>query len=82
MLPAKNKIHKVKHHAAVPYREISALMERLRARTSRSARALEFTILCASRVTEVVLAQGREFDLANARWCVPGERMKAAGCIL
>ena len=77
LLPAKNKIHKVKHHAAVPYREVPALMKRLRARTSRSARALEFTVLCASRANEVVLAQGHEFDLANARWCIPGERMKA-----
>jgi integrase len=76
LLPAKAKIHKVKHHAAVPYREIPALMEGLRARTSRSARALEFTILCASRANEVVLARGSEFDLASARWCVPGDRMK------
>jgi integrase len=77
LLPAKTKIHKVKHHAAVPYREIPVLMEKLRARTSISARALEFTILCASRVNEVVLARGCEFDLANARWSIPGERMKA-----
>jgi integrase len=76
LLPAKTKIHKVKHHSAVPYREIPALMEGLRARTSRSARALEFTILCASRANEVVLARGSEFDLANARWRIPAERMK------
>jgi integrase len=78
LLPAKAKIHKVKHHAAVPYREIPVLMGRLRARTSVSARALEFTILCASRANEVVLARGREFDLANARWCIPAERMKGS----
>jgi integrase len=76
LLPAKSKVHKVEHHAAVPYRDIPALMEQLRARTSVSARALEFTILCASRVNEAVLARGREFDLANARWSIPGERMK------
>jgi integrase len=77
LLPAKTKIHKVVHHAAVPYHEIPALMEKLRARASMSARVLEFTILCASRVTEVVLARGSEFDLANARWRIPGERMTA-----
>ncbi len=77
LLPAKTKIHKVEHHPAVPYRELPALMAALRARTSISARTLEFTILCASRVNEVVLARGREFDLANARWSIPGERMKA-----
>jgi integrase len=77
LLPAKTRIHRVEHHAAVPYREIPALMEKLRARTSVSAKTLEVTILCASRVNEVVLARGREFDLANARWSIPGERMKA-----
>jgi integrase len=77
LLPAKTKIHKVEHHAAVPHGEIPGLMEKLRARTSVSARALEFTILCASRANEVVLARGCEFDVANARWNIPGERMKA-----
>jgi integrase len=76
LLPAKAKIHKVKHHAAVHYREIPRLMEKLRARTSVSARALEFTVLCASRVNEVILARGCEFDLANALWIIPGPRMK------
>jgi integrase len=77
LLPAKSKIHKVEHHAAVPWREIPALMAGLRARSSISARTLEFTILCASRVNEIVLARGREFDLANARWVAPAEHMKA-----
>jgi integrase len=77
LLPAKTKIHKVEHHPAVPYRKLPALMVDLRARTSISARTLEFTILCASRVSEVVLARGCEFDLTNARWSIPGSRMKA-----
>jgi integrase len=77
LLPAKAKIHQVKHHAAVPWREVPALMAALRERTSLSARVLEFTVLCASRANEVVLACGPEFDLANARWNIPGSRMKA-----
>jgi integrase len=76
LLPAKSKVHKVEHHPAVPYRKLPTLMADLRARTSISARTLEFAILCASRVNEVVLASGREFDLANARWNIPGEHMK------
>jgi integrase len=76
LLPAKSRIHKVEHHAAVPYREIPALMHKLRGRTSMSARALEFTILCASRVNELVLARGCEFDLTSARWSIPDVRMK------
>jgi integrase len=76
LLPAKSKVRAVKHHAAVPYREMPVLMGKLRARTSMSARALEFVILCASRVNEAVLARGCEFDLAASRWSIPGERMK------
>jgi hypothetical protein len=76
LLPAKSKIHKVTHHAAVPHREIPALMAQLRARTSVSARALEFTILCASRANETTSARGCEFDLARARWTISGDRMK------
>jgi integrase len=77
LLPAKSKVHKVNHHKAVPWREMPSLMAKLRARTSVSARVLEFTILCASRVNEVVLACGSEFDLANSRWNIPGNRMKS-----
>src|SRR5262249_2218105 len=76
LLPAKSRIHKPKHHPAEPYREIPLLMGKLRARTSVGARTLEFAILCASRVNEVCFARGRELDLANARWKIPGERMK------
>jgi integrase len=76
LLPAKTKIHKVEHHPAVPHPEMPRLMGELRARTSISAKTLEFTILTTSRVNQVVLAYGREFDLANARWKVPAEHMK------
>jgi hypothetical protein len=76
LLPAKKKVRAVKHHAAVPYHEIPTLMEKLRARVSVSAKALEFTILCASRPGEVVHARGSEFDLANGKRKIPDARMK------
>src|SRR5262249_12163479 len=76
LLPAKAKIHKAEHHAAVDHREIPRLMGKLRARASISARGLEFTILNASRISEVTEATGREFDLNAARWKIPGDRMK------
>jgi hypothetical protein len=38
-------VHKVKHHAALPYRDIGAFMVRLREETSIAARALALLIL-------------------------------------
>jgi integrase len=38
--------------------------------------ALEFTILCASRVGEVLGATWSEIDMSAKTWSVPGERMK------
>ena len=40
-------------------------------------RALEFTILTAARISEVVNAAWDEFDLKGKTWTVPGARMKA-----
>jgi integrase len=77
LLPAKKKVREIKHHAAPPHREMPVLMGRLRARTSISARGLEFTCLNVSRINEVVQARWSEFDLANARWNIPGSRMKS-----
>jgi integrase len=76
LLPATGKIHKIVHRPAVPYPELPALMAALRERTSRSARTLEFAILCASRPNEALGAVGSEFDLAHGRWKIPAERMK------
>lgn len=77
LLPARNKVQKVEHHAALPYAEIGAFMVDLRKRDGISARALEFSVLCASRSGEVRNATWAEFDLVGKVWTVPGERMKA-----
>jgi integrase len=77
LLPARSKIRKVKHHAAMPYSEIPVLMAELRSNESISARALEFTILTAVRSSELLNARWPEFDLTNRMWVVPAERMKA-----
>jgi integrase len=73
-LPAKPK---QKHHAALPYAELPAFMVDLRQRDSVSARALELTILCATRTSETIGARWDEIDLANAVWTIPAGRMKA-----
>ena len=41
------------------------------------ARALEFIILTASRTSEVIKAEWREFNLVERVWVVPAEHMKA-----
>ena len=76
-LPARSKVQKVEHHAALPYAELGAFMVELRKREGLSARALEFAILCASRSGEVRGATWAEIDLPGRIWTVPAERMKA-----
>ncbi|HET9395840.1 MAG TPA: site-specific integrase, partial [Nitrospiraceae bacterium] len=56
--------------------ELPAFMAKLRGRDSVTARALEFTILCAARTSEVLGCRFDEIDLQQCIWTVPGERMK------
>lgn len=76
-LPARSKVRTVKHHAALPWREISTFMAQLRQREGLSARALEFAILTAARSGEVRKATWSEIDFEQELWIVPAERMKA-----
>lgn len=56
LLPARGKVRKVEHHAALPYAELPAFMSELRQQDGVSARALEFAILTAARTGEVLPA--------------------------
>ncbi|WP_404379932.1 tyrosine-type recombinase/integrase [Caenispirillum salinarum] len=76
-LPARARVAKVEHHAALPYAEVAAFLADLRGRDALAARALEFVILTASRTGEALGATWAEVDLAAAVWTVPGDRMKA-----
>lgn len=76
LLPARSKVRRVEHHPALPYRELPAFMAKLRDRDSVTARALEFTILCAARTSEVLGCHLDEIDLKHCIWTVPGARMK------
>ncbi|WP_423681863.1 MULTISPECIES: tyrosine-type recombinase/integrase [unclassified Undibacterium] len=75
-LPARSKIQKVKHHAALPYTKLCELMPELSKRKGYSARALEFSILTAARSGEVRGATWDELDFSSRIWTVPAERMK------
>jgi integrase len=76
-LPKRSDVAKVAHHAALPYADVPAFMTALRGRDGVAAQALQFLILTAARTGEVLNARWSEFDLANAVWTVPPERMKA-----
>lgn len=77
LLPARRKVQKVKHHPALPYAEIGDFIAKLRKVEGVSARALEFTILTATRTGETVGAKWDEIDLGGKAWTIPAERMKA-----
>lgn len=76
-LPSPKKLQKIEHHPAVPYQLIGDFMSKLRAKSSISAKALEFLILTAVRSGSVRQAEWSEIDLANALWVIPAEHTKA-----
>jgi integrase len=78
-------VHKDKHHAYVPHKDIGRFMAKLRAWEDQSFRRtghttvaflLEFVILTAVRVSEARLATWKEFDLEQMIWNVPPEKLK------
>lgn len=77
VFPSRFKVRKVRHHPALPFREMEPFIRALRLIRSRGARALEFTILTAARSSEAAQAQWSEFDFEGAIWLVPASRMKA-----
>jgi integrase len=77
LLPARSKVRKVKHHAALPHAELPSFLAALREQQGIAARALEFTILTAARKGEVIGMQWSEIDLAEKVWTVPAQRMKS-----
>lgn len=76
LLPARAKVQRVEHHAALPWREIGGFVGRLRQNSGIMARCLEFLILTACRSGEVLGARWSEIDLAHAVWTIPAERIK------
>jgi integrase len=77
LLPARSKVRKVKHHAALPYEEMGKFMKELREQEGISARGLEFLILTAARTGEAIRATWDEIDFDKAVWVIPADRMKA-----
>jgi integrase len=77
LLPSPNKIARVTHLRALPWKEIGVFMAELRSLDGITARALEFTILTSARTGETIGARWAEVDTSAAVWTVPASRMKA-----
>jgi integrase len=67
---------KVQHHDAMPWRDVPAFYAELNGRSATAAKALQFTILTASRTSEVLDMTWPEFDFEARLWTVPAARMK------
>jgi integrase len=74
LLPPRSKVRRVEHYSAMPYDQLPGLMVELRAQEGIVARALEFTILTAARVSEALGARWSE--ISGDVWTIPAERMK------
>lgn len=74
ILQKPSKVTPVKHHKALPYKEIPAFIKELREFTSPSSLALEFLILNANRTGEVRFALRQE--VVEDLWTIPANRMK------
>lgn len=76
LLPARSKLSRG-HHAAVGYKDLPAVIAKLRASPAVSARAVEFLALTAARSNEARSMTWDEVDFQERLWTVPAERMKA-----
>jgi integrase len=77
LLPKPSRVQRVAHHPALAYERVPDVIARLRQLDGIGARALEFLILTAGRLGEVIGARWSEINLTNRVWIVPGERMKS-----
>lgn len=77
LLPNPSKINTTRNHPSLPYSELPSFMAELAQRSGPAARALELTILCATRSAETIGARWSEIDFENKLWIIPPERMKA-----
>ena len=77
LLPHRSKVRTIKHHAAVPWRDLPALWVQLAGRADISALALCFTLITGVRTNEAIGARWTELDLDRKVWTIPATRMKA-----
>jgi integrase len=76
ILPKPTRITPVKHHPALPYKEIPAFLNILKEKDGVAPLALEFLILNANRSGEVLNGLRSEIS-EDGIWVIPAKRMKA-----
>jgi integrase len=76
VFPARSRVHKVKHHDALPYPEMAGFFADLGKQEGVGVPALKFAILTAARSSETRLVEWSEVDIDRATWTVPAGRMK------
>lgn len=63
LLPRRKNKKQVRHHPAIPYEDMPDFMRQLRGRPAIAARALELTVLCATRTNETLKMKWAEVNL-------------------
>jgi integrase len=71
VLSKPSKSHKVRHYAALPWKEAPSFLVDLRKVETIAAKALEYVILTAARSGEVRQATWEEIDLDARLWTIP-----------
>lgn len=77
VLHKPDSLTRTRHHPAMPWRDLPALMTKVRGVGTIGAAALEFTILTAARPGETREAVWSEIDFGEALWMIPAPRMKS-----
>lgn len=72
----KKKARQRQHFQAMRWEDLPGLMDQLAQHPSREAVAARLLVLTGARSHMVRFAQWSEFDLENALWALPAERMK------
>jgi integrase len=71
VLVGKGELRQVKHLAALEYQAVPDFMAKLRGREGIAARALELTILCATRTGDILSMRRSDVDLEGRMWVIP-----------
>ena len=77
VLPSPSKFQKVSGHEAIAHKDIHTVAKKLSQSETFANRCALFVLWTACRSSEARQARWQEFDLDNATWTVPAERMKA-----